>query len=179
MEKFLRLIGNCIIILVIVACLPLAIPRAMGMQEFNVITGSMTPEIPIGSIVYVKPMDLQELSVGDIVAFDSGASVVTHRIVEIDYEERKLTTKGDANPANDFMPVSYANVRGKVVAHYPYIGNLAALITETTGKIVAVILLIVGVILSSVGEKKKNEKSEGINPKIILVLGLVIRDYHL
>lgn len=195
MGKFLRILGNCIIIFVIVACLPLVIPKLIGMEEYNVITGSMTPEIPIGSMVYVKPVDFNELSEGDVIAFDVGASIVTHRIVEIDSSQRLITTKGDANPANDFMPVSYANVRGKVVAHYPYIGNLAALITEPSGKIAAFILLIVGVLLSSIGEKKKakgtsqekaesfddtsdsNETSnqkEGINPKLILALGLVI-----
>lgn len=177
MEKLLKIIGNCIVILVIVACLPLAIPRVMGMQEYNVITGSMTPEIPVGSIVYVKPVDFNELSVGDIIAFDAGASVVTHRIVDIDAEQKSLTTKGDANPANDFMPVSYANVRGKIVAHYPFIGKLAALISETTGKIGAAILLVVGILLSNIGEKKikaDEERKQGINPTIILITGLVI-----
>lgn len=178
MGKLLRVLGNCIIILVIAACLPLAIPRAMGMQEYNVITGSMTPEIPIGSIVYVKPVDFNSLSVGDIIAFDVGASVVTHRIVEVDDEKNTLTTKGDANPANDFMPVSYTNVRGKVVAHYPFIGSVAAIISETTGKIGAFIVLIVGVLLSNIGEKKKKtdeeETKKGINPTIILITGLVI-----
>ncbi|WP_090528167.1 class B sortase [Pseudobutyrivibrio sp. UC1225] len=170
MEKFLKILGNCIIILVIVSCLPLAIPRIMGMQEYNVITGSMTPEIPVGSIVYVKPVDFQELAEGDIIAFDVGASVVTHRIVELDAKHRLITTRGDANPTNDFMPVTYENVLGRVVAHYPFIGNIAALISETKGKIVAFLLLVVGVLLASVEDKKKKE----INPKVILALGLVI-----
>ncbi len=187
MEKLFKILGNCIVILVIVACLPLVIPRAMGMQEYNVITGSMTPEIPIGSIVYVKQVDFQDLSVGDVIAFDVGATIVTHRITDIDTDRRMFTTKGDANPTNDFMPVSYAKVRGKVVAHYPFVGNLAALISETTGKIAAFIILVVGVLLSNIGEKKKksdeiileersssDKTQKGVNPTIILITGLVI-----
>lgn len=180
MVKILKLLGNLIIVLIIVGCLPLAIPRIIGIQEFNVVSGSMEPEISIGSIVYVKPVAFNDLQQGDVIAFDSGASVVTHRIESIDTEDLLIHTKGDANAAADFMPVAYKNVRGRVIAHFPLYGKLAALISETTGKIVAFILLIVGILLSNIGEKRQSEKTDStkgpgrINPKIILALGIVI-----
>ncbi len=185
MDKCLKILGNIIICIVILACLPLTVPRIIGFQGFNVISGSMEPEISIGSMVYVKQADFDDLSEGDVIAFESGASVVTHRIAAIDQGSQLLTTKGDANDVTDFMPVAYTNVIGKVAFHFPFFGYIAAFLSETYGKIVAAIILIVGVVLSNAEDKKapekerdqgavKASKSTSINPKIILALGLVI-----
>ena len=181
MGKAFKVLGNLIIVVVIVACLPLAVPRLLGVQEYNVISGSMEPEIPVGSLVYVKSVAFNELSEQDVIAFEAGASIVTHRIVSIDSGNQLITTKGDANNAEDFMPVAYTNVLGKMVFHIPLMGYVAALLSETEGKLVAFIVLLVGVILSSAAEKK-SKTSEGtkavspkeFNPKIILALGMVI-----
>lgn len=185
MDKIFRIIGNLIIIVIILACLPIAVPRLLGYQEFNVISGSMEPVISVGEIVYVKPAAFTDLAEGDIIAFESGASVVTHRIVSLDSESQLLATKGDANDTVDFMPVAYRDVIGKVELHFPIFGYIASWLSETVGKLVAVIILLVGVLLSNIGEKKKsspdtiNAKSSktsnsSINPKMILALGLVI-----
>lgn len=181
MERIIRKIGSLIIILIIFICAPIAIPKVIGFQEFNVISGSMEPQISVGSIVYVKPVAFEELNEDDIVAYEAGASVVTHRIVSIDRDNRLITTKGDANSSPDFMPVAYTNIIGRVTVHIPFLGAIAATLSETIGKFVAVILLIIGVILVNFGEKKtdkkKNEEKEtkqAVNPKLFLVLGLVI-----
>lgn len=166
-------------ILVILACLPVALPKLVGIQSFNVISGSMEPSISVGSIVYVKSVDASEIQKDDVIAFESGASVVTHRVVGI-LEDGSFTTKGDANKVEDFKPVHFKDVIGKVEFHMPVFGYIAAWISEITGKIVAVMVLIVGLILSNAGEKKSSDKDEQvksqgkINPKAILALGLVI-----
>lgn len=151
----------------------------MGYQEFNVISGSMEPEISVGSIVYAKKAAFADLSEQDIIAFESGASVVTHRIVSIDRENQLITTKGDANANPDFMPVAYTNVIGKVYLHLPFLGTIAAWLSETVGKLVAGIILIIGVLLANIkvsnAENKKEDKpKQSFNPKIILALGIVI-----
>ena len=178
--KSLQFIGNILIALVILACLPVVIPKLIGFQSYNVISGSMEPSITVGSIVYVKSVDFDQLVEGDIIAFESGASVVTHRITSIDNSSKLITTKGDANEVEDFVPVAYTNVIGKVVAHIPFLGYVAAWLSETLGKIVAVIVLIVGVLLSNLSAKKESKKenevkkTNKINPKVILALGLII-----
>ena len=177
--KILKIIGNILMILVILACLPVALPKLVGIQSFNVISGSMEPSISVGSIVYVKSVDASEIQKDDVIAFESGASVVTHRVVGI-LEDGSFTTKGDANKVEDFKPVHFKDVIGKVEFHMPVFGYIAAWISEITGKIVAVMVLIVGLILSNAGEKKSSDKDEQvksqgkINPKAILALGLVI-----
>ncbi|SFH97656.1 sortase B [Pseudobutyrivibrio sp. OR37] len=176
--KILKVIGNILIILVIITIAPIAIPKAFGVQAFNVISGSMEPTISVGSIVYVKNVDFEELAEGDVIAFESGASVVTHRIVGLNPEDRLIATKGDANNAADFNPVAYVNVIGKMVAHFPIYGNIATWLTDTVGKLVAAVVLVVGAVLSYLSEDKKDkatyEKAVKINPKVILVTGLVI-----
>ncbi|MBE5911489.1 class B sortase [Pseudobutyrivibrio sp.] len=184
MGKILKIIGNILIAVVILACLPLAVPKVLGYQSFNVISGSMEPEISVGSIVYVKEAAFEEIAEGDIIAFESGASVVTHRVQSVNQESRLFTTKGDANNTEDFTPVAYVNVIGKVRAHFPIIGNVATWLSESVGKIVAVIILLAGAALSAFGEKKEKksaedsaastEKNAGFNPKIILILGIII-----
>ncbi|WP_458459139.1 class B sortase [Pseudobutyrivibrio sp.] len=174
--KILKIIGNVLIIFVIIAIAPIAIPKVFGVQAFNVISGSMEPTISVGSIVYVRNVEFEELSQGDVIAFESGASVVTHRIVEINKEDKLITTKGDANNTEDFNPVFYTNVIGRMIAHFPIYGTIVAWLTDTVGKLVAVVVLVIGAVLSYLGEDKKEkiESRRTINPKIILATGLLI-----
>jgi len=180
-SRVLKVTGNLLIGLIILACLPVAVPKLLGIQTYNVISGSMEPSISVGSIVYVKNAEFNELAEGDVIAFESGASVVTHRITSIDSQSKLITTKGDANDTEDFVPVAYVNVIGRVVAHVPFLGYLASWLSEITGKVIAVMLLIIGLLLSNAGDKSQDkEKTENkkqntkVNPKIFLALGLVI-----
>ena len=179
--RVLKVTGNLLIGLIILACLPVAVPKLLGIQTYNVISGSMEPSISVGSIVYVKNAEFDELAEGDVIAFESGASVVTHRITSIDLQSKLITTKGDANDTEDFVPVAYVNVIGRVVAHVPFLGYIASWLSEITGKVIAVMLLIIGLLLSNAGDKSQyKEKTENkkqntkVNPKVFLALGLVI-----
>ena len=127
MKKLLRILGNCIVVFVIVACLPIAVPRFMGMQEYNVISGSMEPEITIGSVVYVREAAFEDLNVGDIIAFENEGVVITHRILLID--GNTITVKGDKNNTID-KPIDRSQVIGKVIKIIPKFGIWKKIITE-------------------------------------------------
>lgn len=187
MGKVCKTIGNILIFLVILACLPIVLPKLFGFQAYNVISGSMEPQIPVGSLVYVQPVDFESIEPGDVIAFESGASVVTHRVISIDEDNMLFTTKGDANADEDFIPVAYTNVIGEAHAHCPFFGNIAAWLFEPVGKMVAVIMLLVGAVLSGFGEKKEKKKDveaaeaaeattkkRNFNPKIILYTALIL-----
>lgn len=192
--KALKILGNLLIILVIMVVAPIALLRVMGYQSFCVISGSMEPTISVGSIVCVREADFSELSTGDVIAFYSGNSVVTHRIVSINNEDKLITTKGDANNTNDFNPVAYTNVIGKVTIHFPMYGYVASAVSLLWGKLIAGGILLIGVILSSVNEEKttdekpKSKKSSKGLPLLIVgaliiagaVTGLIhiYGDYH-
>lgn len=74
-------------------------------------TGSMEPELPVGTIVATDTN--AQAKVGDIYAYRSGKNVVIHRIIAAD--EEGYTFKGDANPSTDAAKVTESQLVGKVV----------------------------------------------------------------
>lgn len=100
-----------------------------GIEAMTVKTGSMAPAVPAGSMAYVQTMQNTGHTVkeGDIVAFTVGsgenAARVLHRAVSIDASKQTITTKGDANEANDPSGVPFDAVIGKLVGAIPYLGG--------------------------------------------------------
>ena len=131
-------LGTILLIVVILACIPLTVPRVMGYQIYSVVTGSMEPEIPVGRMVYVKSIAPKELKEKDVVAFYGGRdtnAIITHRVVNNNLISGQITTKGDANKTEDMNPVSYSDVIGIVEYTIPKAGALAQIFTSTQGKI--------------------------------------------
>ena len=62
-------IGTILLIIVVAACIPLTVPKAMGYQLYTVVSGSMEPAIPVGSLVYIKYVEPKEIVEGDVIAF--------------------------------------------------------------------------------------------------------------
>lgn len=69
----------------------------MGLQSYAIVSGSMEPSFPVGSLVYAEPIEPEALAVGDVAVFWRNDEVVIHRIEENLYEDRELITRGDAN----------------------------------------------------------------------------------
>lgn len=146
-----RLFGILILFAVIAALLPITVPRYMGYEVYNVISGSMEPEIPVGSAIYVEAVDPSSIGEGDIIAFMSGGTIVMHRVVSNHTVEGYLITKGDANEEQDFGEVDYQNVRGIVARHIPHLGQLMMILSGTVGKVLLFILALCGVLLYMLG----------------------------
>lgn len=71
-----------------------------------VLTGSMAPGYPAGSVVFVVPKPSSQLAVGDVVLFQApvpGKPTVMHRLAAIEQADDGVVyrTKGDANAAAD------------------------------------------------------------------------------
>lgn len=141
-------IGTLMLLSVILAAAPLTIPQYMGYEIYNVVSGSMEPAIPIGSVIYVKPTEPSELKKGDIIAFQSGDSVVMHRVVTNKVVEGKITTKGDANDSEDLMEVSYSNLIGIVARHVPILGQVLILFGSSFGRICMICFAACGALLN-------------------------------
>ena len=56
----LRTLGTLLLLLLVAACLPLTVPRLFGYQIYAVISGSMEPALPIGSLVYIQGVEPAE-----------------------------------------------------------------------------------------------------------------------
>lgn len=77
-----------------------------GVRPYVVVSGSMEPEMPVGSLALARAVPAAKVVPGDVVTVPrtSGGGVVTHRVVSVDTDENGavlLTLKGDANLTND------------------------------------------------------------------------------
>lgn len=140
-------VNSVLLLAVILVSLPLAVPRAFGYQPYSVVSGSMEPSIPVGSLVFVKNRDPLEIGVQEVAAFykngDPG-TIIVHRVTSNDTASGLLTTKGDANPEEDFEPVPYSDCIGTVEKSFKGLGGLADAMTSGAGK--AAVFSMVGII---------------------------------
>ncbi len=104
------------------------VPRVAGATPYAVLTGSMQPGLPPGTLIVVRPVDDADLALGDVVTYqlESGeAPVVTHRVVAMGYDglgELRLQTQGDANDVPDAAWVRPIQVRGELWYSVPLAG---------------------------------------------------------
>ena len=147
-------IGLLLISLVMLICLPMTAPRLAGYEVYAIVSGSMEPALPVGSIVYARETNPATLDPGTIVVFYGGQgseTVITHRVMENHYVDGELVTKGDANAGNDVSPIPYANVIGQVTAYMPFLGLFLPALTTTRGKLYLLGVLVAAVLLRVIG----------------------------
>jgi signal peptidase I len=123
------------------------LPRATHGAALDVLSGSMTPGIPVGSIVIDRPVDPGTLRVGDIATYAVPGEhrFITHRIVKIDTSKSPtmFTFKGDANRGPDTEAIPADAIRGKVWFHVPYLGTIRDAL-HTKGGLAGVAMLLLG-----------------------------------
>lgn len=156
-------LGTILLIVLILVCLPLTVPRVFGFHLYTVVSGSMEPEIPMGSLVYVKAVPPEEVSENDVIAFYGAgdvASIITHRVVANSKVMGEFITRGDANQAEDMRPVPYDSYIGKITLSVPGAGFLAQVFTSAAGKMTAVGAIGLAVVLQITAGffKRKSEK---------------------
>jgi len=81
-----------------------ALPNAMGMRSFTVMSGSMEPTIHVGDVVIDKKISPLDARPGDVVTFSDPTGrkrLITHRIrsLRVQGNTVRVVTKGDANNA--------------------------------------------------------------------------------
>lgn len=91
----------------------------MHIKPAVVVSGSMEPVIHTGSLVFIDT-DYKDVKERDIIAFEAGGSLVTHRVTEV--LEDGYITKGDANDSPDPGILKKNMVRGRTVMWIPGIG---------------------------------------------------------
>ena len=135
--KTLRQITNLLLGILIFSLVPLVLfifvtsrsPILFGIRSYVVVTGSMKPALPVGSMVFTAPKNVYE--VGNIITFKRGNIAITHRIYDI--KDGKIITKGDANNAPDSQVVLKSDIIGRDVAVVPFIGRFTGFIKTPLG----------------------------------------------
>lgn len=114
-----------------------AVPLISGAKPFTVLTGSMEPTYPPGTLVVARETSADGLRVGDVITFQlrSGEPrVATHRIVGIGADadgDPLFVTRGDANDLPDADPVRPVQIVGKLWYAVPYVGWVNNVINGT------------------------------------------------
>lgn len=104
-------------------------------EGYVVLSGSMEPSIPTGSICCVDTgVPAEDIRQGDVIAYRLSNEVrVLHRVIEVDENEKQFITKGDANECEDFSPVSFGQYIGKERGVLPFLGYVTAWTKESVG----------------------------------------------
>lgn len=164
--KILKTIVNLasyVVYAAIAVYLLIAAPMVLGYRPVVVLSGSMEPTYPVGSVIYYKDAPFGDIAEGDAITFHAGdgdGALVTHRVVRKNEVSATFVTKGDANETEDINEVSYDRVAGKVwKVCLPMAGYLI-----NFGKQITVIAAMGGIILISLildviaPDKKKKPK---------------------
>ena len=164
-KKVWDAVTTALVVLVVIFAIFLMGSRLVGLQVFNVISGSMEPTYSVGDLIYVKEVDPDGIRVGDAITFvlNEDLVVATHRVIRIDSENRHFYTKGDANEHEDANPVHFNNVIGTPVFHIPLLGYVSAYIQNPPGMYVAIgagVLLVAAVFLPDLFVKKTKPEEE-------------------
>ncbi len=134
--------------LVIVAGLAvvlIVIPKATGSTPLTVLTQSMEPTLPPGTLLVVRPTPLEDIRIGDVVTYQivSGQpAVISHRVVAVESSSdgaRTFVLKGDNNAEPDSSPVTAAQVRGVVWYSIPEVGYVNQLVNGSRGWLIPVV----------------------------------------
>lgn len=115
-------------------------PTIFGYSLAVIASGSMEPALAVDDVILNHAQDSYQ--VGDVVTYEHGASLTTHRIVEI--TDDGYITQGDANNAPDPDPVQPEDVVGRVVGKIPRAGAFFALLRTPLGM---TLLLFAGLLL--------------------------------
>jgi len=149
-QRLFSILVTVVLILVVVLCLYVTIQvlsygyaNLGGFMLFRVVTGSMEPTIPVGSLLVTRQVDIESIQFNDIVCFRTQLSeiwgkIVTHRVINVlqdEYGGVLLETKGDANLVADVYLVDQSNYVGKVIWYTGDGSVLAGIVSLFTSKI--------------------------------------------
>ncbi len=105
-----------------------------GIQSFTVLSGSMQPTLPVGSLIFSQSRPTY--TKGDIISFENASQqTVTHRIYSVITKDGVISyqTKGDANNAVDSSLVGTKDVIGAEIFSLPMAGYIIYFLKSPLG----------------------------------------------
>lgn len=137
-------------------------PTPFGFGAAVVLSGSMEPTLKTNDMIIVRETGSYE--VGDIVVYQSGNTLIVHRVIAKDGET--VTTQGDANNVAD-DPIAVSVIKGEVIAHIPAAGLVVNALKTPVGILIVLLAAFALTELSFRKEKDKDEKElEAIKEEI-------------
>ncbi|NLP82819.1 signal peptidase I [Microbacterium sp. CFH 90308] len=137
--------ASVLVLLLAIAVAVIGLPTLVGGSAMTVLTQSMEPGLPPGTLVVIRPTPVEDIRVGDVVTYQirSGESaVVSHRVTAKTYTDGELTfvTKGDNNDAVDPEPVREVQIRGTLWYSLPLLGWVNSILNGANRTVVLAIV---------------------------------------
>ncbi|MCL1859306.1 MAG: signal peptidase I [Oscillospiraceae bacterium] len=147
-----------------------------GTGFFTVSTGSMSPAISAGSLIFVREVRAEKIKLNDVLTFyesEDTNTITTHRVVGIDIKDSGYVyiTRGDANNIDD-PPVLYKNVIGRVVFSLPLLGFLPNLLKSPV--FIGGFIIIIGGVVLFLGIKDFRKKQVLVLLILTLTINIII-----
>ncbi len=132
-----RLVRDVAFLFAVLLFLGIAVgPRTGHYRTVTMLTGSMSPAYPPGSVVVVVPQRSAEVREGQVLTFVAPTPerrVVTHRVVEVVRTQPRVVvrTKGDANAeADPWLAEISDDVVWRARADIPMLGTVIRMLRE-------------------------------------------------
>ncbi|MCU1481314.1 MAG: peptidase [Subtercola sp.] len=175
-RSFLYYLGSALSVAVLILILAIAvvvivIPKLSGGEALTVLTQSMEPGLPPGTLIVIRPADIDDIRIGQVVTYqiDSGKpAVVSHRVVSRTIASdgsTTFTTKGDNNDLADPNSVRQVQIRGVLWYDIPWIGYVNTWITGPSRALIvpALVVLLFGyavfMALSELRDRRRKRKA--------------------
>ena len=149
-QRRVNILITVLLVLVVGLCLYVTLQvmtkgyvNLFGYSMFRVVTGSMEPTIPVGSLLVCKHVSMEAVQLEDVICFRAQESaifgqMVTHRVTGVfPMADGSLLfeTRGDANLTADGFLVSQTNFVGKVIWHTGASSVLSSILSFCSNKI--------------------------------------------
>jgi signal peptidase len=156
----------------------------LGWQLQSVLSGSMAPTYPVGSLLVVAPIDASVVEVGMPIVFEDPelpGRVVTHRVIDrAPGPAVAFITQGDSNATRDPFPVPARNVRGQVLWHISNLGTVLELLIWPRSFILLVavpaMLLVLGEARSRLRRTRQQSLTAALNRRLSAISSTIRTD---
>ena len=143
---------------------PDELPGVFGVKPAVVLSGSMDPTIKPGDLIFIQNTDTAGLKEGDVICYLSSGTAVTHRIKSISAGEDgkpRYITQGDANNAQDRLPVTEDQVQGVWSgARIGGLGNFILFMQTPIGMVLFILCPLLLIALWDIWRRRRMDKAE-------------------
>lgn len=137
-----------VLVVILVVALKL-VPAVTGLTPLTILTGSMTPDLPPGTLIYIDRETMPEP--GQVATYLTATTPITHRVVETRNDftgnDTEYIFRGDANLTDDPKAVPSGAVLGVMTVSVPALGFPAYILSRPIGIALTISLglLLIGV----------------------------------
>ena len=138
-------------------------PDFLGYKTYEIVSRSMENTINKNDVIVVKDVPKTEIKLDDIIAFNNGEEVITHRVIDIENIDGKTlyTTKGDNNRYPDKDKITYEQIEGKYIFKINKFGYFLNILKNRyllSILFVILVLCLVHIVMVKRRKKKREEK---------------------